>query len=80
MVSVLIFALVIVVLIALGLVLGGAFLAVFLVLATIGVAVLIVRAYTGRRNPATAQQDEEPPAVQEPPELLGPGGPDDPRL
>jgi hypothetical protein len=78
MLSVLVVALVVVVLVALGLALGGAFLVVFLVLAGIGVAVLMVRAFAGRRDPETAQQDEEP-AREEPPELLGPGGPDDPR-
>jgi membrane protein implicated in regulation of membrane protease activity len=78
MLSVLVVAMVVAVLVALGLVLGGAFLAALLVLAGIAVAVWIVRALARRRHPKTSVQGERT-AEAENPELLGPGGPDDPR-
>lgn len=79
MLSILVLVLVVAVLVALGLVFGGAFLVLFLVLAALAAAAWAFRFSAARRDAATEVQGEERPGEVETPELLGPGGPDDPR-
>ena len=79
MLSVLVLVLVAAVFVALGLAFGGAFLVLFLVLAALAVAVWAFRAYASRRDADTEVQGEERGETVQTPELLGPGGPDDPR-
>jgi hypothetical protein len=78
MLSLLVLVLFAAVVIALGLVLGGAFLAVAIVLAALALIVWVVRVFWGRSD-TTPEQTQSPPERVESPELLGPGGPDDPR-
>jgi hypothetical protein len=78
MLSLLVVMLFIAVMIALGLAFGGAFLAVGLVIAAIVVLAWAIKVFSGRSDAATTSQNDVPERV-ETPELLGPGGPDDPR-